>query len=129
MESCGAELAEGAVIPELIALLLEHVAANMVLHAEWVGTARAECLAENLSLLRVAEFYLSSASSARAASRVMLEMEHLEPAPHDPNRWDRVAFSSWMHRKIALQTRLGELLLTHADASRRVFDSHHGHPD
>ncbi len=129
MESCGAELAEGAVIPELIAELLEHVAANMVLHAEWVGTSREDYLAENLSLLRVAEFYRSCASSARAASRVMLEMKHLEPAPHDPNGWDRVAFCLWMQRKIDLQTRLGELLLTHADASRRVFDGQHGHAD
>jgi len=123
MESCGTELAEGAVVPELIAELLEHVSNNMVAHAEWVGTDTPDCAAENLALLRVAELYRSSAAAARCAADAMRSMQHLRPAPHDPSQWDSLAFSTWMTRKLELQTQLANLLLGHASQSRAVLDS------
>lgn len=122
MESCGAELAEGAVVPDLIAELLEHVATNLIAHAEWVGTATEPAEAESSGLRRVAELYRSSASSARSAAAAMRALEDLRPAPHDPELWDGVAFAAWMRRKVELQSRLAELLASHAEHSRRVLE-------
>ncbi len=122
MESCGAELAGGAIIPEQIARLMDHVSNNMVAHAHWVGTATDACRAEHVALLEVARLFRNTASCARSAAVAMRSMQHLDPAPHDPERWDRVAFVAWMQRKLELQTELGNLLLAHVDQARQNLD-------
>jgi hypothetical protein len=121
METCGAELAESAIIPEKLGALMEHVAKNMVVHAEWVGTSTQASLAEQRALLDVAAHYRAIATAAAKAASTMQALRSLEPAPHDPARWDRAAFATWMQQKIALQTELAELLLAHADASKAAL--------
>ena len=121
MESCGAELAESAVIPEKLAALMEHVAKNMVAHAEWVGTGGEASRAEHRALLDVAAGYRAIASAASQAAATMRALVNLEPAPHDPSRWDRAAFAAWMQQKIALQTELAQMLLAHAEASKAAL--------
>ena len=121
MQSCGAELAESAVIPEKLAALMEHVAKNMVAHAEWVGTDGDASRAEHAALLEVAAGYRAIAAAAAKAAVTMRALRDLEPASHDPSRWDRAAFAAWMTHKIELQTELARLLLTHAEQSKAAL--------
>ena len=121
MQSCGEELAESAIIPEKLAALMEHVAKNMVAHAEWVGVEGDACRAEHRALLDVAAGYRAIAASASKAATTMRALGELEPATHDPAAWDRAAFATWMQHKIALQTELAQLLLAHAAASKAAL--------
>jgi hypothetical protein len=121
MESCGAELAEAAVVPEQLAALMQHVAENLDAHAVWVGTATAEAEQEHDRLLKLADDYRSIAAAALRAVATMRDMRSLEPAPHDPARWDREAFARWMRKKIDLQRAFAHLLLEHAEDSERVL--------
>ena len=121
MTSCGAELAEDAVVPETLARLMRHVALNMVAHAEWVGAASEPARAEQSGLRRVAEAYQSIATAAEQAARTMRELHDLKEAPHDLGTWDRQQFVGWMRRKIELQREFAELVLAHAQASERVL--------
>ena len=121
MESCGAELAESAVIPEKLAALMELVAKNMVAHAEWVGSSEDRARAEHRALLDVAAGYRAIAAAASKAASTMRALRDLEPAPHDPSRWDRAAFARFMQRKVELQTELAALLLAHAEQSKAAL--------
>jgi hypothetical protein len=121
MESCGAEMARDAVVPELLARLMAHVAENMDAHARWVGTASFEAEQEQRWLLKVADDYRSIAAAAGRAAATMRDMHSLDAAPHDPSRWDRAAFGEWMSKKIELQRAFARLLLEHAEASEGVL--------
>ncbi len=121
MESCGAELAEDAVVPEQLAKLMEHVSINMDAHARWVGTGTPEAELEHRWLLKVADDYRGIAAAALRAVVTMRGMRNLEPAPHDPNTWNQAEFSRWMQKKIELQRAFAGLLLEHAAASERVL--------
>ena len=121
MESCGAELAESAVVPERIAELMQHVAENLVAHADWVGNASGAALREREALLKVAAGYRAIASAALDTAACMRGLGDLPAAPHDPARWDRPQFLEWMREKIVLQRAVAALLLNHAEASERVL--------
>jgi len=122
MESCGAELAESAVVPERIGELMQHVAENLVAHADWVGNDSGAAQRERDALLRVAEGYRAIASAAFDTATFMRGLGDLSAAPHDPARWDRSQFLGWMREKIVLQRAVAQLLLNHAEASERVLD-------
>jgi hypothetical protein len=121
MESCGAELAQDAGVPEQLAELMDHVADNMVAHARWVGTATFEAAQEHQWLLKVAEDYRSISAAALRAATTMRSMQNLAAAPHDPSRWDKDAFAKWMSKKIQLQRAVAGLLLEHAETSESVL--------
>jgi hypothetical protein len=121
MESCGAELARDAVVPEQLADLMDHVADNMVAHARWVGTATFEATQEHQWLLKLAEDYRSISAAALRAATTMRSMQNLAAAPHDPSRWDKDAFAKWMSKKIQLQRAFAGLLLEHAETSESVL--------
>jgi hypothetical protein len=101
MESCGAELAQDAGVPEQLAELMDHVADNMVAHARWVGTATFEAAQEHQWLLKVAEDYRSISAAALRAATTMRSMQNLAAAPHDPSRWGKDAFAKWMSKRFA----------------------------
>ena len=122
MESCGAELAESAIVPEKIAELMQHVASNLEAHAAWVGDAVDAARQEREALLSVAEGYRAIASAGFSAAARMRGLAELPPAPHDPALWDRVAFARWMREKVVMQRALAQLLLEHAEVSERVLD-------
>ncbi|HEU5076007.1 MAG TPA: hypothetical protein VFU02_17555 [Polyangiaceae bacterium] len=122
MESCGAELAESAVVPEQLARLMQHVAKNLEAHADWVGTDAEAARLEREALLGVAESYRAIARAAFSTADLMRGLADLPNAPHDPNKWDRQAFARWMREKIALQRAVAQLLLDHAEASERVLN-------
>jgi len=121
MQSCGAELAESAIVPERLGALLLHVSHNLVAHADWIGTACEEARREGEALRTVAADYRAIAEAAGRAVQHMRDAAGLAPAPHDPSRWDRAAFVTWMQRKIELQRDLAQLLLEHAQASERAL--------
>lgn len=123
MESCGAELAEDAVVPEHLAKLMAHVATNLVAHAAWVGKDSFAASQEHHWLLKVAADYRAIAAAATRAAANMRAMRHLAPAPHDEAVWDRIAFSNWMREKIALQRAFADLLIEHAKASELVLEA------
>ena len=122
MQSCGAELAQSAIVPERLAALLLHVSLNLVAHADWVGTASEAARLEHAALLQVAADYRAIAEAAGRAVQHMRDAAGLAPAQHEPSRWDRPSFVSWMQRKIELQRALAELLLEHAQASERALE-------
>lgn len=80
-ETCGAELAKDAEVPEKLGRLMAHVAQNLRVHAAWVGTQIAEAKLEHDALQQVAEGYeaISQAASRTAAS--MIALRDLPPAP------------------------------------------------
>jgi len=121
MESCGAELAESAVVPEQLALLMAHVAQNLDAHAKWVGDATPAAAEEQRWLLKVADDYRGIAAAASRAVTTMRAMRDLAPAPHDPSRRDPAAFVTWMEKKIELQRAFAQLLNDHAEESERVL--------
>ncbi|HWO08001.1 MAG TPA: hypothetical protein VNN80_00935, partial [Polyangiaceae bacterium] len=114
MQSCGAELAESAVVPERLAALMQHVSENLIAHADWVGAGSAEAAQEQAGLRLVAREYRAIAAAGRQAAAAMRSLAGLPAAAHDPARWDREAFARWMHEKIVLQRELAALLLEHA---------------
>jgi len=116
--TCGEELAGAAEVPQLLGELWEHVAANMVSHAKWVGTATPEAAAEHDALSHLAREYRTIAAAAERAAALMKSLHGLAPAPHDPSRLDRAAQARFMRRKIELQVGLAQLLLSHAETSR-----------
>ena len=121
--ACGAELGDAAIVPEQLAALMGHVAENLEAHARWVGVETPEAAAEQQGLLRLAADYRGIAAAAQRAAATMRKLHELEPAPHDPARWDRPAFLQWMRRKIELQRSFARLLVEHADASERILTS------
>jgi hypothetical protein len=121
MQSCGAELAESAIVPERLGALLLHVSHNLVAHADWIGTASEEAQLERAALLAVAADYQAIAEAAGRAVQHMRDAAGLAPAPHDPSQWNRAAFVIWMQRKIELQRDLAQLLLDHAQASEQAL--------
>jgi hypothetical protein len=123
MKSCGAELAEDAVVPERLAALMSHVAENLLRHAGWVGSDTTAAAMEQRALARLAAEYQAIASAAVTASVTMRGLQGLEFAPHDPAKWDRNAFATWVRQKIELQRQFAQLLLEHAERSERaLFD-------
>jgi len=121
MATCGTELAEDAVVPERLALLMQHVAENMEAHARWVGTRTVEAQAEHDSLLKLAADYRRIAAAATQAVSTMRGMRNLKPAPHDPALWDRQAFTQWMRKKIDIQRAFAHLILEHTETSERIL--------
>ncbi|HYP90939.1 MAG TPA: hypothetical protein VEQ59_22390 [Polyangiaceae bacterium] len=120
-ETCGKELSRDAAVPELLGELWEHVATNLVAHAEWVGTATAEAAAEHDSLQHIAREYRSIAAAAERAAETMRSMHDLPAAAHDPKLLDRGGQARFIRRKIELQLELAALLVQHAEASRSAL--------
>lgn len=121
-QSCGAELAQSAVVPELIGALMLHVTQNLEAHAQWVGASSEAARLEHAALREVAADYRAIAEAATRAVQHMRAAAGLASPPHDPATWDRAAFVSWMQRKIELQRALAEMLLDHASRSERGLE-------
>jgi len=121
--ACGAELGAAAIVPERLAALMSHVAENLEAHARWVGTETPQARAEHQGLSRLAGDYRAIAAAAQRTAATMHGLRALEPAPHDPTRWDRPRFLQWMQRKIELQRAFALLLLEHAETSERILTS------
>jgi hypothetical protein len=120
--SCGAELAASAAIPEEFGRLFSHVAANLRVHAVWVGTATEAASREHAAMLAVAESCDFMSNAAAKAATLMRSLCDLPQAPHDPGGLDREAFAQWMAVKIQLQRSLARTLLEHAEQSQSVLD-------
>lgn len=120
-ETCGQELAASAVIPERLAALFEHVAANLRDHAAWVGTATADAKREHDAMMDVAHGYEAISVAAQRTATLMRTLEHLPTASHDPKKMDREKFLAWMKTKIDLQLELASMLMEHAEQSQRVL--------
>lgn len=116
-ESCGKELAEGAVIPEQVAALFAHVAINLREHAKWVGADHPE----HTALLAVADGYEAISAEAQRVCNFMRTLEGLPSAPHDPAKQDRSALADWLQNKVAIQRKFAALLSEHADSSERAL--------
>ena len=71
--SCGQEMAADAEVPEKLAQLMSHVAANMEAHAKWVAGSAGGKL-EHDRLLVVAREYESIAAAAGRAANAMKDM-------------------------------------------------------
>jgi len=119
--TCGEELAHDAEVPERLGELWEHVATNLAAHAKWVGTATPEAAAEHDALMHVAREYRCIAAAAERAAAIMHGMHDLAPAVHDASRLDRAALAHFIRRKVELQLGLADLLVRHADDSRRAL--------
>jgi len=120
-ETCGAELARDAEVPEKLGRLMSHVAHNLRAHATWVGTRTKEARLEHDALQQVAACYESISDAAGRTSAAMIAMRELPAAPHDPGAFDRGAFACWMREKITMQRELAMLLLEHAASSETVL--------
>ena len=116
-ESVGKELAEGAVIPEQVAVLFAHVAFNMREHAKSVG----ETSPEHAALISVADGYEAISAEAQRVCNFMRTLASLPATPHDLQLRDRKALADWMQEKVALQRDFARLLNEHADRSERVL--------
>jgi hypothetical protein len=114
-ETCGEELAEGAIIPEQVAELFAHVAHNLRAHARWVGKGSPEAAREHAAMTAVADGYEAISAEAQRVCNLMRNLQHLPPAPHDPDTLDRPGLALWMQEKIELQRKLSRLLSEHAD--------------
>jgi hypothetical protein len=118
--TCGQEIAADSEVPETLARLMNHVAANMELHASWVG-AGGDGRREHDALMVVAREYRAIGDAASRAATAMKSMKEI-PAPfHDPARLDRAGQIRWMRAKIHMQLDLARLLTEHADLSRMVL--------
>jgi hypothetical protein len=120
-ESCGQELARGADVPDHLARLFAHVAANMDAHAAWVGTTSPETTREHDAMRAVADAYRKIAAAGTETASLMRGLRDLPAAPHDAARLDRPALVAWMRTKIALQRDFARELLEHAAESERVL--------
>lgn len=118
---CGRELAASAEVPEALGALMNHVAMNLDAHAAWVGSNSEAARLERDAMTLVAREYRAIGSAAARAAAVMRSFAELEPAPHDPARFDRAAFAAWMREKITQQRALASLLLEHAAVSERAL--------
>jgi hypothetical protein len=83
-----------------------------------IGSAGA---AERNGLMAVARAYRELAAAASRAAGTMKSMRDLPAAPHDASRLDRPQLLHWMRAKIEMQTELAELLIRHADLSKKVL--------
>lgn len=122
VDTCGQELAAGAVIPEQLGALFEHVAENLRDHAAWVGDATPEAKREQEAMLASAQRYQSLGAQARELAGSQRALAQLPAAAHDPRKLDRKKLASWMKTKIELQRKLASALLEHAEESQRVLD-------
>jgi hypothetical protein len=120
-ETCGQELAASAVVPEQLAALFRHVAANLRDHAAWVGTASVDTKREHDAMMDVAHGYEAIGLSAQRTATLMRTLENLPTVSHDPQKLDRKKFLVWMKTKIDLQRELARLLMEHAEQSERVL--------
>jgi hypothetical protein len=121
-ESCGAELARDAEVPQKLGDLMAHVAQNLRAHAAWVGTKTPEAKLEHDALQQVAAGHEAISEAASRTAAAMVAMRELPPAPHDPKAFDRSSFVSWMRDKIGMQRELANLLLDHAASSEKVLE-------
>jgi hypothetical protein len=120
-ESCGQELAHSAEVPDQLSRLFAHVAENLDVHAEWVGTRSPEALREHDAMRAAAGAYRKIATAASDAASLMRGLSDLPAASHDPGRLDRQGLAAWMHTKIAMQRDFARLLLEHAAESERAL--------
>jgi hypothetical protein len=120
-ESCGQELARGAEVPDELARLFAHVAENMDVHADWVGTMSPEAAREHDAMRAAADAYRKIAAAASDAATLMRGLRDLPLAKHDPARLDRQALAAWMRTKVTLQRDFAHTLLEHAAQSERVL--------
>jgi hypothetical protein len=118
--TCGEEIATDAEVPEKWARLMNHVAANMEVHADWVGSDPAGAR-ERDALRAVAREYRAMADAGERAAAAMRAMRPLPAVPHDPARLDRAAQARWMRDKVEMQLELAQLLTQHAEASLAVL--------
>src|SRR5215510_7668976 len=121
-ETCGQELAGSAVVPEQFAALFKHVAVNIRDHAAWVGTTNADAKREHDAMLSVAHGYEAISAEAQRTANLMRTLHELAPTAHDPKKWDREKFATWMKAKVRMQRTLANLLLEHAEQSERVLE-------
>jgi hypothetical protein len=116
-ESIGKELAEGAVIPEQVAVLFAHVASNLREHAKGVDAANPG----HAALIAVADGYEAISAEAQRVCNYMRTLERLPATPHDASARDRKALASWMQEKVAIQRSFAKLLNEHAEQSERAL--------
>jgi hypothetical protein len=121
-DTCGQELAAGAVIPEQLGALLIHVAGNLREHAAWVGSATPAAKREQEAMLATAQRYEALGAQAQETAASLRALAQLPAAEHDPGKLDRQKLAVWMKTKIELQRKLAGSLLEHAEASQRVLD-------
>jgi hypothetical protein len=120
-QTCGQEMASSAEVPRLLQALMNHVAANMEWHAQWVGARSTPARRERDGLLRVAREYRAMAAAADRAATAMNAMNGLAPAPHDAARFDRAGQARWMQAKIRMQRELAAMLERHARDSEKAL--------
>lgn len=116
-ESIGEELAEGAVIPEQVAVLFAHVAFNLRAHAKAISAESPE----HAALISVADGYEAISAEAQRVCNFMRTLATLPEAPHSSPKQDQKALAAWMKDKIAIQRRFARLLNEHADRSERAL--------
>lgn len=116
-ESIGRELAEGAVIPEQVAVLFAHVAFNMREHAKEVSASSPE----HAALIAVADGYEAISAEAQRVCNFMRTLESLPATPRDSSARDRSALANWMQEKVAIQRSFAKVLNEHADRSERAL--------
>ncbi|MEN9578318.1 MAG: hypothetical protein RJA70_1327 [Pseudomonadota bacterium] len=78
-ETCGQELAASAVVPEKVAALFNHVAANLRGHAAWVGIDSVNANREHEAMMGVALAYEAIAVDAQRAATLMRTMAGAGP--------------------------------------------------
>jgi hypothetical protein len=118
--TCGQEIAADAEVPEKLARLMRHVGTNMETHANWVG-ASAGGKQEQEALAAVARAYGAIADAAAGAARAMRSMKDIPAVAHDPARLDRAGQARWMRAKIEMQLEFAQLLMKHAELSKKVL--------
>ena len=118
--TCGQEIAADSEVPEKLAQLMSHVAANMEAHAKWVAGSAGGKL-EHDRLMLVAREYESIAAAAGRAASAMKSMQSIPPVQHDPSQLDRAGQARWMRSRIAMQLELARLLTRHAEVSKKVL--------
>ncbi|HTU63906.1 MAG TPA: hypothetical protein VMF89_35820 [Polyangiales bacterium] len=115
-ESIGKELAEGAVIPEQVAVLFAHVAFNLREHARGLDDASPG----HHALIAVADGYEAISAEAQRVCNYMRTLDSL-PASHAAPARDRSALASWMRENVAIQRHFAKLLNEHAEEAERAL--------
>lgn len=118
--TCGQEISADAEVPDQLARLMSHVAANMEAHAKWAGSGVGG-KQEHDGLVVVAREYEAIAAAARRAAKAMKDMKNVSPTRHDPSLFDRDGQIRWMRAKIEMQLEFAQMLTRHADVSRKVL--------
>jgi hypothetical protein len=121
-DTCGQELAAGAVIPEQLGALFKHVAENLRDHAAWVGSGSPAAKREQEAMLATAQRYAGLSAQAEETAGALRALAQLPAAEHDASKLDRKKLAAWMKTKIELQRKLAGSLLEHAEESQRVLD-------